>query len=232
MKEKIKVFIGYDSRQDSTPLFNKVKNSPYKVCKKSIKKYNSKVKVKPIKLKSLIKENIYRREIDPLASTEFTYSRFLVPFLNNYKGIAVFCDSDFLWQCNINELLNYYDPKYSVMCVQHDYTPRSESKMDGYKQTVYPRKNWSSLMLFNCAHSDCKNLSLENINTKSPKYLHRMEWTSDNNIGALPLDFNWLEGEYSGRTTPRAIHFTNGGPWHSKWNGSFKNNWIQIYNEL
>ena len=232
MKEKIKVFIGYDSRQDKTPYFNGVKNSPFKVCKKSIKKYRPEVKVKPIKLNKLIKEGIYKRDIDPLASTEFTYSRFLVPFLSKYKGISVFCDSDFLWQTDINEVLKYFDPKYSVMCVQHNYTPKAVKKMDGYKQTTYPRKNWSSLMVFNCEHSDCKNLTLDAVNNQSPKYLHRMEWTNDNSIGALPLEFNWLEGEYSSKVEPKAIHFTNGGPWHKDWEGAYKSNWVKIYNEL
>ena len=232
MKEKIKVYIGYDSRQDATPLYNEFKNSPYKVCKKSIKIHNPNIKVKPIKLNKLVKKNIYKREVDPLASTEFTYSRFLVPYLNEYQGLALFCDSDFLWQSDINTLLEYYDPKYSVMCVQHDYTPRLEKKMDGYKQTIYPRKNWSSLMLFNCSHNDCKNLSLEAINSKTPKYLHRMEWTSDENIGSLPLEYNWLEGEYDNEVSPKAIHFTNGGPWHKDWNGDYKEKWINIYNKL
>jgi hypothetical protein len=86
--------------------------------------------------------------------------------------------------------------------------------MDGLKQEWYPRKNWSSLMLFNCGHSDCKNLNLKTINNETPKYLHRMEWTIDENIGSMPLDYNYLVGYYDSSDNPSALHFTDGGPWH------------------
>ena len=173
---------------------------------------------------------MYYREVDPLASTEFTYSRFLVPYLNDYKGIAIFCDSDFLWQCDINDLLEYYNHNNAVMCVQHDYKPKTDTKMDGVVQTTYPRKNWSSLMVFNCEHKDIKNLSVENINTKEAKYLHRMEWTDEG--GQIPMTYNWLEGDYPNDINPKVIHFTNGGPWHETWNGDYSEKWIEVYNEI
>tara|TARA_Y100000004_G_scaffold49146_1_gene54110 strand:+ start:393 stop:1082 length:690 start_codon:yes stop_codon:yes gene_type:complete len=229
MKE-INVYIGYDSRQDRPPKYNKVINPCYQVCKSSIIKNSNDVNVIPLKLNELIDEGIYYREVDPLASTEFTYSRFLVPYLNDFKGIAIFCDSDFLWQCDINDLLEYYNHNNSVMCVQHDYTPKTDTKMDGVVQTTYPRKNWSSLMMFNCEHKDIKNLSVENINTKEAKYLHRMKWTDK--IGEIPMTYNWLEGDYPNNMHPKVIHFTNGGPWHETWDGDYKENWLKVYNEL
>ena len=227
---KINVYIGYDGRQDSPPKFNDVKNPCYEVCKQSILNYNDKVNIQPIKLDNLIDSGLYYRETDPLASTEFIYSRFLTPYLNNYDGIAVYCDSDFLWQCDINEVLDYYDEKYAVMCVQHDYTPKSDIKMDGVVQTTYPRKNWSSLMVFNCEHENTKNLTVENVNEKSPKYLHRMEWTDE--VGSIPITYNYLEGDYEYIENPKVIHFTNGGPWHETWDGDYKNKWIKQYEEL
>ena len=229
MKE-INVYIGYDSRQDRPPKYNKVINPCYQVCKSSIIKNSNDVNVIPLKLNELIDEGIYYREVDPLASTEFTYSRFLVPYLNDFKGIAIFCDSDFLWQCDINDLLEYYNHNNSVMCVQHDYTPKTDTKMDGVVQTSYPRKNWSSLMMFNCEHKDIRNLSVENINTKEAKYLHRMKWTDK--IGEIPMTYNWLEGDYPNNMHPKVIHFTNGGPWHETWDGDYKENWLKVYNEL
>ena len=105
----INVYVGYDSRQDYPPKFSGIKNPCYEVCKQSILNYSKNVNVLPIKLNDLIERGVYYREVDPLASTEFTYSRFLVPYLNDYKGIAIFCDSDFLWQCDINDLLEYYN---------------------------------------------------------------------------------------------------------------------------
>jgi len=232
MKESLKVFIGYDSRQDKDPLGKGIINPPYEVCKASIRKYNSKVQIIPIKLDELIEVGIYDREKDPLASTEFTYSRFLVPYLSNFEGISLFCDSDFLWQTDITDILEYFDSKYSVMCCQHDYTPSTTTKMDGLIQTVYPKKNWSSLMLFNCSDEDCRNLTPNVINNELPRYLHRMEWTNDYKIGEIPLQYNWLEGDYDNSVNPKAIHFTNGGPWHKTWNGDYRASWENIYNTL
>ena len=105
----MKVYIGFDSRQSFIEKFDKVVNAPYEVCEYSIKKHNPHIEVEPIILSELVDRGCYYRDVDPLASTEFTYSRFLVPFLNNYKGIAVFCDSDFLWNCDVEELLEFYD---------------------------------------------------------------------------------------------------------------------------
>ena len=226
----INVYVGFDSRQNNPPKYNKIENPCYEVCKQSILNYNKDVNIIPIKLDELINKGLYYRDIDPLASTEFTYSRFLVPYLNGYKGIAIFCDSDFLWQCDINDLLEYYNHNNAVMCVQHDYKPKTNTKMDGVVQTTYPRKNWSSLMMFNCEHKDCKNLSVENINTKEAKYLHRMEWTDE--VGQIPMTYNWLEGDYPNDINPKVIHFTNGGPWHETWNGDYSEKWIEVYNEI
>jgi lipopolysaccharide biosynthesis glycosyltransferase len=231
---KINVYIGYNSKEDFSDKFPNVVNPPYSVAKYSIlKNYKgdeNDLSIQPIKLQDVIDAGLYWREEDPLASTEFTYSRFLTPHLNDYKGIAIFCDSDFLWQCDINEVLEYYDEKYAVMCVQHDYIPKSDTKMDGVVQTTYPKKNWSSLMVFNCEHENTKNLTVENVNEKSPKYLHRMEWTDE--VGSIPITYNYLEGDYEYIENPKVIHFTNGGPWHETWDGDYKNKWIKQYEEL
>ena len=129
------IYIGYDSRQDYSEDFADVVNPPYQVSKYSIEKYNKSVIIEPIIISELRRKQIYWRGTDYLSSTEFVYSRFLTPYLNGYKGIALFCDSDFLWQSDVNELLDYYDSKYSVMCVKHNYTPPESTKMDGKAQT-------------------------------------------------------------------------------------------------
>jgi len=232
MENKLTIYIGYDSNQNNPPCYNGVVNSPYEVCKKSIENYNSDIEIVPIRLDKLIEDGIYTREHDPKATTEFTYSRFLVPYLNKYKGKALFIDSDFLWQCDIEELLNFYNSELSVMCVKHDYTPRSETKMDGIKQFNYPRKNWSSLMLFNCEHDDCKKLTPEVIATETPQYLHRLNWTADELVGEIPLEYNFLEGDYDFIDNPKAIHYTNGGPWYKTWDGDYRKNWTDTYDTL
>ena len=156
---------------------------------------------------------------DPLAATEFTYTRFLTPALAGYQGWALFCDCDFLWLGDIAGLLDYTRSQKAVYCVQHDYRPTEKTKMDGAVQTVYPRKNWSSLMLFNCDHPSVRGLTPEVVNRESGAYLHRMQWAKDDEIGALPVDWNWLEGwnEKPSLGTPKAVHFTRGGPWFEQW---------------
>ena len=85
-------------------------------------------------------------------------------------------------------------------------------------------------MVFNCEHKDIKNLSVENINTKEAKYLHRMEWTDE--VGQIPMTYNWLEGDYPNDINPKVIHFTNGGPWHETWHGDYSDKWVEVYNEI
>lgn len=206
----LRVFIGWDSREDIA----------YQVAKRSLLRHASiDVEVTPIKVQELVDQGAYTREIDPLASTEFTYSRFLTPYLAGFSGWALFIDCDFLYLRDIAPLLDYRDPSKAVYCVQHDYTPKDSVKMDGQVQTVYPRKNWSSCMFFNCDHPSTKNLTVEKVNAEGGAYLHRMQWADDSEIGELPVDFNWLEGwnEKPAEGTPIAVHYTRGGPWFENW---------------
>ena len=219
----LKIFVGYDSREDIA----------YEVCKQSILQTASvPVEIIPLKLDKLRSQNWYWREEDKLGSTEFTFSRFMVPFLTDYSGWALFIDCDFVFKEDIAELFSLANDKYAVMCAHHDYTPRPGEKMDGQAQLPYPRKNWSSLMMFNCSHPDIKKLSVKNINAKNAKWLHRFEWTSDECVGEIPATFNWLEGWYNDNINPKAIHYTRGGPWHTTWNGQYKDKWVETYNKL
>ena len=206
----LRVFIGWDSREDIA----------YQVAKRSLLRHASiDVEVVPIKVQDLVDQGAYTREIDPLASTEFTYSRFLTPHLAGWKGWALFIDCDFLYLDDIAPILEYRDPTKAVCCVQHDYTPKDSVKMDGQQQTVYPRKNWSSCMFFNCDHPSTKNLTVEKVNAEGGAYLHRMQWAADDEIGELPVAYNWLEGwnEKPTSGTPIAVHYTRGGPWIENW---------------
>ena len=202
----LRVFIGWDSREDIA----------YQVARKSLLDNASvDVDVTPIRLDEMVDRGLYTREIDPLASTEFTYSRFLVPHLAGYEDWALFVDCDFLFFGDIAGLNDHRDPSKAVFCVQHDYAPREGVKMDGKAQTTYPRKNWSSFMWFNCAHPSTKGLTPEVVNRETGAYLHRMQWAADDEIGALPTGWNWLEGWNEPPETgrPTAVHYTSGGPW-------------------
>ena len=215
----MKVFIGWDSREDIA----------YQVCKKSIYLHNNDVEIYPIKQNYLRELGIYTREEDSLASTEFTLTRFLVPYLSDYSGISIFMDCDMLVQTDIRSVLKEIDYKDTVTCVQHlPYLPKTNFKMDGKPQSQYPKKNWSSFMVFNCSHPSLKtNLSLKAVNSQTPKYLHRMEWAT--NIGNLSHSWNYLAGYYSDIDTPNIIHYTDGGPWFDKYkNCDFSENWIKV----
>lgn len=208
--EPLRVYIGWDSREDIA----------YQVARQTLLKHATiPVEVYPIKLDELVDQGLYTRDIDPLASTQFTYSRFLVPYLAGYKGWAIFVDCDFIFFGDAAELQAYMDPSKAVMCVQHDYQPKETTKMDGVPQSAYPRKNWSSFMLFNCAHPSTKQLTPEVVNAQSGAYLHRMQWAQDDEIGALPTGWNWLEGWYDkpAQGYPQAVHHTRGGPWFKEW---------------
>jgi hypothetical protein len=185
MSTPFRIFIGWDGR---TP-------EAYEVARYSLlRRASIPITVIPIKLDDLRARGLYWRDQDPLASTEFTYSRFLTPFLAGFNGWALYCDSDFLWLEDIANLLDCARATHAVSCVQHDHRPTEAIKMDGAVQAAYPRKNWSSLMLFNCQHPAMQNLTPATINRESGTYLHRMQWVADTSIGALPVEWNWLEG--------------------------------------
>ena len=201
----MKVFVGWDSREDLA----------YQVCKHSILSRNPEVEVLPLKQQELRDQGIYNRDTDQLSSTEFTFTRFLVPHLTNYEGWAVFCDCDIIFVDDIQELFSLADDKYAVMVVKHNYTPTTGTKMDGKVQFPYPRKNWSSVILFNCGHPSNKVLTCKQVNTQTGQFLHRFQWLKDEEIGELHHSWNWLVNWYhepdDGK--PKAIHYTEGGPW-------------------
>ena len=203
-------FIGYDSKEDIA----------YRVCKNSLINSSSiNVKVIALKQAELRYKGLYYRTADPLASTEFTYTRFLIPSLMNFNGWAVFCDCDLLFLKDVKELFSNLSEKYAVYCVKHDYSPSEKHKMDGRQQTIYPRKNWSSFIVFNCSHPSNSKLNIELVNKESGAFLHQFKWLKDDEIGSLDERWNWLEGWTSNHNDqkPFAVHYTRGGPWFDEW---------------
>ena len=202
-----RVYVGYDPREDIA----------YQVCKYSIESRSPGVEVIPLKQKELRNYELYWRAPDPMASTEFTFTRFLVPELNKFEGWALFCDSDIVFTEDVNNLFDQADDQYAVMCAKHDYTPEEGIKMDGQVQTQYPRKNWSSVVLFNCSHPSNASLTKERVSdeSKTGAYFHRFQWLKDQEIGGFSHEWNWLVNwyEYEKDGIPRGIHWTEGGPW-------------------
>lgn len=214
----MRVFVGYDSREDIA----------YKVCKYSILKHSPYSVVIPVIQDELRAKNIYNRDPDLLSSTAFSVTRFLTPYLASYYELAVFCDCDFLFTRDIDTIideLSYKDfEDKALWVVQHEYTPKGKSKMDQQKQIAYPRKNWCSFMLFDCHDNLTKKLTPELINKVDIPYLNELKWAEDK-IGKLNPKWNFLVGEYeapdlgaevlkeSTPNTPFGLHYTRGGVW-------------------
>lgn len=218
----------------------------------------------PLRQDTLRASNIYTRERGPTESTEFSLTRFLVPYLSGYQGFSVFMDSDMLCRCDIAELhawiaMNFqerfvapeeYDETYersgvtlirnkggtwvkdkAVLCCQHDYTPSETTKFLGNIQTVYPKKNWSSFMVF--ANDQCKALTPEYVNTATGLDLHRFNWLREHQVGSLPLEWNHLVSEYQPNPNAKVVHWTLGGPYFDGYeNSEFAGEWFQERDEM
>lgn len=148
---------------------------------------------------------------DAPMATEFAVSRFLVPHLAG-TGMALFMDCDMLVRANLMELFRQINPAHAVTCVKHDHRPAEGLKMDGQVQTSYGRKNWSSVMVFNCDHPANKELTVDLVNTARGRDLHQFCWLNDENIGEIGPEWNWLAGHSSPDINPKIVHHTEGSP--------------------
>lgn len=213
----LRIFVGYD----------KVESVAYHtLCQSIIEHSSGPVSIVPLKQSML---PMYARPHDPRQSNEFSFTRFLVPHLCDYKGWAVFMDCDMMFRADPYELLWYRDNDKSVMCVQHDYTPKNKTKFLGAVQYEYPRKNWSSVMLFN--NAKCKALTPDCVNTAGPAYLHRMEWAEG--VGAIPANWNHLVSEYKENPEAKIVHWTVGGPYfHEYANVEFSDEWREMNKKM
>ena len=145
-------------------------------------------------------------------SNDFVYSRFLTPYLHNFEGWAIFADGDMVCQSDIKELWDLRDETKALQVVMHDYKTKFNQKYLGNTNENYPRKNWSSLILWNCSHPKHKVLTPDFISSQTGKYLHRFSWLDDEDIGELPIDWNWLAIEYPDNPKAKIIHYTLGTP--------------------
>jgi len=164
-------------------------------------------------------------------SNDFIYSRFLTPYLNNFKGWAIFADGDMICQADIKELWDLMDESKALQVVKHDYKTKAKKKYLGNVNEDYPKKNWSSLILWNCSHPKHKILTPEFIASQTGKYLHRFSWLDENEIGELPKEWNWLAIEYPENKNAKLIHYTLGTPCFKEYKESdMADIWYQTYN--
>ena len=201
----LQVYIGYDPREEIA--FHVLEHSIMERC-------SAPVSIAPLDKRKLLQ--IYKRPRGPTESTEFALTRFLVPLLSEFRGWSLFMDCDMLCRADIAELFAQAErqPDKAVLVCQHDYVPKGARKFLNQVQTVYPRKNWSSLMLFN--NERCRALSADYVNGATGLELHRFAWTDDGHIGSLPLEWNWLVDEYEYLADAKIVHFTRGGPWFAE----------------
>lgn len=214
----INIFIGYDSKEKIA----------YHVLSESILRNSTKpVAITPIYLPNI--KDDFARERNILSSTEFSFSRFIIPHLMNYQGWALFMDCDMLMMADISELWKLRDDKYAVQVCKHDYVPKEETKFLGQVQTKYPKKNWSSFMLMNC--KKCTTLTPDYVNKASGLELHQFKWLENEElIGSLPLEWNWLVGEYPYKKEIKNVHYTKGGPYFNDYaNCDYSTDWCKIY---
>ena len=219
------VYIGYDPRE----------HAAYEVLKFSIEiRAKNPVRIVPLKKDALIKNGMFRRKSNSIGnqqydeidgspfSTDFSFTRFLVPHLSMYTGLSLYMDCDMYCFGDITELFDMCrDAYYPVWAVHHKYNVEKGVKMDGKAQEPYKRKNWSSLMMFNCEHHYNEKLTIDEINTKPGRWLHTFQWLPDKeaDIGTIPEEWNWLDGHSPEDLEAKNVHFTTGGPWFKNWGG-------------
>jgi lipopolysaccharide biosynthesis glycosyltransferase len=195
----INLYVGYDEREAIA----------YHVfCHSVIKNTSIPVKITPLVLSQLKEFNETHKD----RSNDFVYSRFLTPYLNEFDGWAIFADGDMICQADLKELIGMADPNKALMVVKHDYQTKASIKYLGNINENYPRKNWSSVILWNCSHPKHKILTPEFVSNQAGKFLHRFSWLDDNDIGELPVEWNWLACEYEKNTEAKLIHYTLGTP--------------------
>ena len=195
----IPIFIGYDPREAIA----------YHTCANSIIRQSTQpVSLNPLALTIM---NDYK-ETHTDGSNHFIYSRFLVPHLMNYHGWAIFIDGDMIVRDDISKLWDLRELDKDVMVVKHDYKTKQTTKYLGSKNEDYPRKNWSSVILWNCASHPNRRVTPEFVQQSTGSELHRFSWIDDNRIGKLPLEWNWLPDEYGANPDAKLLHYTLGTP--------------------
>lgn len=213
-----RVYIGYDEREKAA----------HDVAARSLLAHSPSAQTTRLDATRLADQGLLRRPQDRRGtstydivsnanqSTDFAVSRFLVPHLA-HEGWALFVDCDVVFLRPVEELFALADPRYAVMVVKHQSEQAVGVKMDGQPQVAYPRKNWSSVALFHVDHPANRRLSLQDVNERPGRDLHRFYWLADEEIGELPAAWNWLVGETPKPENVGLAHFTLGGPWLPNW---------------
>jgi lipopolysaccharide biosynthesis glycosyltransferase len=169
-------------------------------------------------------------ELHSDGSNAFIYTRFLSPWLMNYEGWVIFADGDMVCTDDIQKLWQLRDPNKAIQVVKHNYLTKAYTKYLGSKNENYPRKNWSSVILWNCAHPKNRQLTPQFVQRKNGNFLHRFQWLNDAEIGELPKEWNWLATEYEPNPDAKLIHYTLGTPCFSEYsNADMAEYWHEVF---
>ena len=218
--KKVKIYIGFDQREAV---------AYHTFVQSLIENASIPLDITPLAVRNL--KGYEEKHEDK--SNDFVYSRFLTPFLNDFKGWAIFADGDMICQADIKELLDLRDDSKALQVVKHDYKTKAYQKYLGNINQDYPRKNWSSVILWNCAHPKHKILTPDFIANQTGKYLHRFSWLEDSEIGELPKEWNWLATEYPNNEQANIIHYTLGTPCFKDYrNTEMSDIWLKKHDRL
>jgi lipopolysaccharide biosynthesis glycosyltransferase len=213
MVEKINMVIGFDQRESI---------AYHTFTQSIIDKSSLPVSFTPLAINTL--KGYQETHADK--SNDFVYSRFLTPYLNAFSGWAIFADGDMICQSDVKELWDLRDQTKAVLVVKHDYKTKTQKKYLGNINRNYPKKNWSSLILWNCAHPKHRILTPDFVSNQTGKFLHRFSWLEDEDIGDLPKDWNWLAIEYPENKSAKLIHYTLGTPCFKEyWDSEMSDIW-------
>ena len=207
MNEKINIVVGFDQRESV---------AYHTFTQSIIEKSSLPVSFIPLAINTLKGYEETHKD----KSNDFVYSRFLTPYLNDFKGWAIFADGDMICQADIKELLDLKDQSKALLVVKHEYETKAHQKYLGNTNENYPRKNWSSVILWNCAHPKHSVLTPNFIASQTGKFLHRFSWLEDSDIGELPPEWNWLAIEYPENRNAKLIHYTLGTPCFKDYRGT------------
>jgi len=169
----------------------------------------------PLYLPSLTNAGLYWRK--DKGATDFSFSRFLAPYLAGYRGKVLFMDCDMVVKGDIQEVFDALPLDKCVAVVKHQWTPKDGIKFGGLaKQNSYPKKLWSAFMVFNCSSSRVKALTPKAVNEMSGADLHQFAWTHENRIAELGEEWQWIPGHSESRVPieqAKNIHYTEEAPW-------------------
>jgi hypothetical protein len=223
INEPLNIYIGFDAVE--TVAFHTLSQS-------IIRHASNPIRISPVCSQHFKK--FFNRPRDEKQSNEFSFSRFLVPYLNRYSGYAIFMDCDMMMRTDIFDVFNEIKPSSAVSVVKHDYKPSQKTKYLNNIQYAYPKKNWSSFVVWDCSNEKNKKITPSFIETATGLDLHRFTWLEEEDIGSLDIKWNWLVGDYTNPPKDvKNVHWTLGGPYFNEFkDADFAEEWFPLREEI